>query len=36
VEVNPTKVAMETRSLDPSKQIAMAGSASGNKAAQKP
>ena len=36
VEVNPTKVAMETRSLDPSKQIAMAGGSSGNKAAQKP
>jgi RND family efflux transporter MFP subunit len=34
VEVNPTKVAMETRSLDPSKQIAMAGSASGKNAAQ--
>lgn len=36
VEVNPTKVAMETRSSDPSKQIAMAGGSSGNKAAQKP
>ncbi len=34
VEVNPTKVAMETRSLDPSKQLAMAGSASGKNAAQ--
>ncbi|MET3654672.1 efflux RND transporter periplasmic adaptor subunit [Dyella japonica] len=34
VEVNPTKVAMETRSLDPSKQVAMAGSASGKNAAQ--
>jgi membrane fusion protein, multidrug efflux system len=34
VEVNPTKVAMETRSLDPNKQVAMAGGAGGNKAAQ--
>jgi len=34
VEVNPTKVAMETRSLDPTKQVAMAGGASGNNAAQ--
>lgn len=36
VEVNATKVAMETRSLDPDKQVAMAGGSSGNKAAQKP
>ena len=36
VEVNPTKVAMETRSLDPNKQLAMAGGASGKNAAQKP
>ncbi|WP_267225739.1 efflux RND transporter periplasmic adaptor subunit [Dyella silvae] len=36
VEVNPTKVAMETRSLDPNKQLAMAGGSSGNKAAQNP
>lgn len=34
VEVNPTKVAMETRSLDPNKQVAMAGGAGSNKAAQ--
>lgn len=34
VEVNPTKVAMETRSLDPSKQVAMVGGASGKNAAQ--
>lgn len=34
VEVNPSKVVMETRSLDPNKQLAMAGSASGKNAAQ--
>ena len=34
VEVNPTKVAMQSRSLDPNKQVAMAGNGSGNKAAQ--
>lgn len=34
VEVNPTKVAMETRSLDPSKQVAMAGGTSGKNASQ--
>ncbi|QNK03457.1 efflux RND transporter periplasmic adaptor subunit [Dyella telluris] len=34
VEVNATKVAMETRSLDPNKQVAMAGGASGKNASQ--
>lgn len=34
VEVNPTKVAMETRSLDPNKQVALVGGASGKNAAQ--
>ncbi|AIF46296.1 efflux RND transporter periplasmic adaptor subunit [Dyella japonica] len=34
VEVNPTKVAMETRSLDPNKPVAMAGGASSKNAAQ--
>jgi len=34
VEVNPTKVAMETRSLDPNKQVAMVGGASGKNASQ--
>ncbi len=35
VEVNASKVAMESRSLDPNKQLAMAGSSSGKNAAQK-
>jgi RND family efflux transporter MFP subunit len=34
VEVNPTKVAMESRSLDPNRQVAMAGGASGKNASQ--
>jgi len=34
VEVNPTKVAMETRSLDPNRQVAMAGGASSKNASQ--
>lgn len=36
VEVNPTKVAMETRSLDPNKQVAQAGGSSGQNAARNP
>ena len=36
VEVNPTKVAMETRSLDPNKQLAQAGGSSGQNAARNP
>ncbi|WP_114240932.1 efflux RND transporter periplasmic adaptor subunit [Dyella sp. C9] len=34
VEVNPTKVAMQTRSLEPNKQLALVGGASGKNAAQ--
>lgn len=34
VEVNPTKVAMESRSLDPNKQVALVGGAPGKNASQ--
>ncbi len=34
VEVNPTKVAMQSRSLDPNKQVAMVGGAAGKNASQ--